>query len=282
MNLFQNLINNYNFLQQDYIGIQFNISIVSNLIINITISSGLIIVFYLLGSKIKKCFLNKTNFQEQEIFIKIALGYILIGSGLAILGFFSLLYPVIITIYLSIIIFTAFFPFKLLKNLQELNNFKKILFNDFKNHKWIFIWILLFISIAFIKLQSPEMREDQYHTDLPVQYLKNHTIMIPSKEQIMVSASPQLSEMSYLIAIFLGSKEAARYIRFIFYILVLLLLYSLSKDKKYKFAIIAPLIFATAPEVMRETSPQYSDFQWIFLFLLAVFILIKNKLSMTS
>src|SRR3989344_1498396 len=237
MSLIQNLINNYNFLQQDYTGIQFNASIVLNLIINISISLGLIIVFYLLGNKIKNIFLNKNNLQEQEIFIKIALGYIFIGTGLAVLGFFSLLYSSAITSYLTIMVLLSIFPLHSLKeNIKELNKFKKQLFNDFKIHKWIFIWIALFILIGFIKLQSPEMREDQYHTDLPIQYLKSHTIMLPSREGIMVSASPQLGEMSYLIAIFLGSKEATRYIHFIFYILVLLLLNSLSKDKKYKFA----------------------------------------------
>jgi len=254
--------------------------VIYDLIINLLISLSLILIFYLIGSKIKSIILKKENYKAQEIFVKIAFGYIFIGSGLAIIGFFSLLYPLIITIYLLLCILLAFLPTNALKNkLIELSKFAKELYRDFKIHKWIFIWIMLFIFIGFLKLQSPEIREDQYHTDLPVLYLKNHSIMLPLKEQILVSQSPQLSEMSYLIAIFLGSKEAARYIHFIFYILVLLLLYSLSKDKKYKFVIIAPLIFATAPEVIRETSSQYTDFQWIFLFLLAVFILIKNKLT---
>jgi len=278
-----NIYTSLTFLKNDFVSINFDILILYNLLINIFISLGLIAVFYLLGSKIKNIIFKKENFSEQNIFIKIAFGYIFIGSGLAIIGFFSLLYSSIITLYLLLCVLLALLPINSFRNKGiELSRFVKELYRDFKIHKWIFIWITLFIFIGFLKLQSPEIREDQYHTDLPVQYLKNHSIMLPSKEQIMVSASPQLSEMSYLIAIFLGSKEAARYIHFIFYILVLLLLYSLSKDKKYKFAIIAPLIFATAPEVMRETSSQYSDFQWIFLFLLAVFILIKNKLSMTS
>src|SRR3989344_6698504 len=283
MTLISNIINNYNYLQQNYTGIHLDKIIIYNLIINLVISLTLVLIFYLLGSKIKSIISKKEDYSAQEIFIKIAFGYIFIGSGLAIIGFFSLLYSSIIILYLTIITLLSIFPLHLLKeNIKKLNKFKKQLFNNYKIHKWIFIWVALFILIGFIKLQSPEMREDQYHTDLPIQYLESHTIMLPSREGIMVSASPQLGEMSYLISIFLGSKEATRYIHFIFYILVLLLLNSLSKDKKYKFAIIAPLIFATAPEVIRETSPQYSDFQWIFLFLLAVFILIKNKLSMTS
>ncbi|MCL5113736.1 MAG: hypothetical protein M1372_01025 [Patescibacteria group bacterium] len=278
MELIRNLINNYNYLQLDYIGSHPDVSFISNLIINVTISLGLITIFYLLGSKIKNILLSKNSFHEQEIFIKIALGYIFVGTGLATFGLFSLLYPTIITLYLILVILLSFFPLRLLKkNIKELNKFKKLLFNDFKIHRWVFIWITLFIFIGILRLQSPEIREDQYHTDLPVQYLKNHTIMLPSREQIMVSQSPQLAEMSYLISIFLGSKETARYIHFIFYILVLSLLYSLSKEKKYKFVIIAPLLLATTPEVIRETSSQYTDFQWIFLFLLSTIILVKNK-----
>jgi len=282
MDLISNIINNYRYLRQDYIGHSDKI-VVYDLIINVLISFALILIFYLIGSKIKLRISKKENYSALDIFIKIAFGYIFIGSGLAIIGFFSFLYSPILILYLTIVVLLSIFPLRSLKeNIKELNKFKKQLFNNYKIHKWIFIWVTLFILIGFIKLQSPEIREDQYHTDLPVQYLENHTIMLPSKEQIMVSASPQLGEMSYLIAIFLGSKETTRYIHFIFYILVLLLLYSLSKDKQYKFAIIAPLLFATAPEVIRETSSQYTDFQWIFLFLLAVFILIKNKLSMNG
>lgn len=280
MDLISNIINNYSYLQRDYTGIHLDRMLIYNLTINILISLALILIFYLIGSKIKLVISKKENYLAQSIFIKIAFGYIFIGTGLAVLGFFSLLYPPIIIGYLLLCVLLAFLPINSFKNnLIELSRFVKELYRDFKIHKWIFIWIALFILIGFIKLQSPEIREDQYHTDLPITYLKNHTIMIPSKEQILVSASPQLGEMSYLIAIFLGSKEAARYIHFIFYILVLLLLYSLSKDKKYKFVIIAPLLFATAPEVIREASSQYTDFQWIFLFLLAVFILIKSKLT---
>ncbi len=280
MNLISNIINNYSYLRQDYIGIHLNRIVIYNSIINALISLTLILVFYLLGSKIKLIIFKKENYSVQDIFVKIAFGYIFIGSGLAIIGFFSFLYSSVIAIYLLTCVLLAVIPTNSLKNnLIELTRFLKELYRDFRIHKWIFIWMMLFIFIGFLKLQSPEIREDQYHTDLPGLYLKNHTIMLPLKEQIMVSQSPQLSEMSYLIAIFLGSKEATRYIHFIFYILVLLLLYSLSKGKKYKFAIIAPLLFATAPEVIRETSSQYTDFQWIFLFLLAVFILIKSRLT---
>ncbi len=283
MDYIHNIVNNYNFLRQDYIGIHLNISIFYNPVINLLISLGLIVIFYLLGSKIKPILIKKENYSAQDIFIKIALGYIFVGTGLALLGLFSFLYSSVIILYLIAIVLLSIFPLRLLKkNIRELNKLKKQLLDDFKTHRWIFIWITLFIFIGFLKLQSPEIREDQYHTDLPVQYLKNHSIMLPSKQQIFVSSSPQLAEMTYLIPIFLGLKEATRYIHFAFYILILLFFYSISKDKEYEFTIFAPLIFITAPEVIHEFSSQYVDFQWILLFLLSLFIIIKSKTLSTD
>src|SRR3989344_1140491 len=231
--LASNIVNNFNYLKSDYTG-AFQITSIQNILINSLISLFFIFIFFHFGAKIKKIFFKNVNLFKNEPFIEIALGYIALGTGVASLGFFSLLYKPLLILFISIAILISLFPFSEFRNEnQKIINFFKSLIRDIRSNKWIYTWIMLFIFIGFLKLQSPEMREDQYHTDLPVQYLKNHSIMIPSKEQIMVSASPQLSEMSYLIAIFLGSKEATRYIHFIFYILVLLLLYSLSKDKKY-------------------------------------------------
>ena len=107
--------------------------------------------------------------------------------------------------------------------------------------------------------------------------------MVPSKEPLHVSASPLLSEMSYLIGIFLWSEESARYLHFMFYLLVLLTLFEFSKIKGYEFSIYTPLLFATAPVVIHETSSMYVDFQWIFYFLLAILVILKNKnLSYTA
>jgi len=74
-----------------------------------------------------------------------------------------------------------------------------------------------------------------------------NTIMITPKEQLHVSGSPMLSEMYYSIGIFLWSEESARYIHFVFYILVLLTLLEFAKNSKYKFSIYTPLLFVTAP-----------------------------------
>lgn len=271
-------IDNFNYLRNDYTGFHQTTSIL-NFLINLSISLFIIFIFLHFGAKVKKLFFKKETLFRTTPFIEIALGYITLGSIIALLGGVSLLYAPILISLIVLVISVSLYPFsEFKKENQKLLIFFKTLLKDIRKNKWLYTWILLFVLIGFLKLISPEMREDQYHTDLPIQYLKSHTTLLQSNEQIMVSASPQLGEMTYLIAIFLGSKEASRYIHFTFYILVLLVLYSISKNKNYKFSIIAPLIFATAPEVIHETSAQYTDFQWIFLFLLSTFLLTSNKI----
>ncbi len=106
MSLFSSLISNisvnFNYLRQDYTGIHLDKVVIYNLIINLLISLSLVLIFYLIGSKIKLIVLKKENYSPQEIFIKIAFGYIFIGSGLAIIGFLSLLYPLIIIILMCL------------------------------------------------------------------------------------------------------------------------------------------------------------------------------------
>lgn len=128
-------------------------------------------------------------------------------------------------------------------------------------------------------LINPEVREDQYHVDFPRIYLNNQTIMIPPEEQLHVSASPMLAEMSYVAGIFLWSVESARYIHFAFYLLTLLTLLEFSRLKSYGFAVYTPLIFASAPVIIHETSSMYTDFQWIFFFLLSILVLLNKSLS---
>ena len=110
MDSISNIINNYSYLQQDYIGIHLDKIVIYNLIINVLISFALVLIFYLIGSKIKLIIFKKENYSEQNIFMKIAFGYIFIGSGLPIIGFFSFLYHSIVITYLLACALLAFLP----------------------------------------------------------------------------------------------------------------------------------------------------------------------------
>lgn len=289
LNLFrslpENILHRIEFLQQDYIGITLDIKVFNIFFASLTFALFLTLLSYSLGKKISASFNGKRRNSYDYLFF-IAVGYILIGTGIAFLGLLSLLNFASITLFLSFIAVYSFtFPFSLKQNFLNLTSHIKNDFLYLKTNKFVFLWTTLFILLAVIKLINPEVREDQYHVDLPVMYLQNSTIMIPPREQIGVSGSPLLSEMHYVIGILYFSKESARYIHFVFYILVLLTLINFSKLKDYKFAIFTPLLFASAPVVILETSSMYVDFQWIFCLLLSIIIFMdqgNNKFALAK
>ncbi len=275
--LFENIVKKINSIKSDFVGFSINPHIF--LIVLVCFSFSLLLTFlsFSLGKKISSQFKLESKNDYEYLFFT-AVGYVLIGSGIAILGLFSILNFSYITLYLALIIaYSFFFPFSLRQNSIYFYRHLKADYNYLKQNKFVFIWVTLFILIAILNLVNPEVREDQYHVDLPVIYLKHQTIMIPPHEVIKVSASPLLGEMYYIPGILYISRESSRYIHFIFYILVLLTLINFSKLKKYKFAIYTPLIFITAPVVIHETSAMYVDFEWIFCFLLSVLVLTDQK-----
>lgn len=271
-----NILNNINYLKQDYLGLNPDFDFLINFTLGFIISISFLIISLLIGQKIRSLFFRNADLKDINYLIDTALGTIALGTGVALLGFFSFLKTPVLLSYLGLLLIISFYKF----NPKYLKNVKKSLLLNLrllKKNKFVFIWITLFIILALVNLVNPEIREDQYHVDLPKIYLEQQTVMIPPKEGLRVSASPLLSEMTYLVGIFLWSNESARYIHFTFYLLVLLTLFEFSKIKGYKFSIYAPLLFATAPVVIHETSSMYVDFQWIFYFLLSILIILKDK-----
>lgn len=282
MNLFNllvgNVIQRINFLKNDFIGFPVDYTVFTSFILNLLFVFLLIFVSFSLGRKILNYFTKDIEKYEFGYLIYITTGYIFIGSIITVLGLFSLLNPLAIFISIILILLTSFtFPFSLKSNARYFFESFKNTFLHLKTNHLVFIAIILFVILALINLINPEIREDQYHVDLPRIYLQNQTIMIPPKEEVHVSGSPLLSEMYYTVGIFLSFKESARFIHFAFYILVLLSLIEFSKVKNYKFAIYAPLLLASAPEVIHETSSMYVDFQWMLSFLLSILVLIQAK-----
>lgn len=271
--LFQNIFLNINYVKQDYIGLSINTDIFINVLINFSISLLLLFLSFLLGNKIRILFFRESNKYKFYYLISTALGYILISTGIAILGFFSILKPEEIIIYLILVTVFSIFPKKqFVQGSKDLYKELKSAIVYIKKDKIIYVFLILFVLLACVNLINPEIREDQYHVDLPKIYLTNHTIMIPPREPFHVSGSPMLSEMYYTIGIFLYSQETARYIHFLFYILVILTLFELVKNSKEKYYRFVPLLFLTAPVVIHETSSMYVDFEWMFCFLLALLI----------
>ncbi|MEK7533764.1 MAG: hypothetical protein AAB600_00345 [Patescibacteria group bacterium] len=278
--LFLNIVDNYKFLRADYVSITFNIIGIMHVIVNFLLAISLILIFYLIGKKIRLLII-KENFGNLEHFINIALGYILVGTGIAILGALSLLHARILFTYIVILVIIALHPLSklkdTLKDLFDVINKSNVYFN---RDKWIYIGIFVFILISFLRLIPPEIGEDAvgYHTDLPLIYLKSHTMMLDSKEIQRVLPIPQLGEMVYVITQFLGVKDASRYVHFMFYVLVVMLLCYIGSNKKTNFlGMYAPVLFVSAPVIIRHASIANVDFQALFLWLLSVFLIVSEK-----
>lgn len=279
-----NILNNLSFLKQDFLGLNIYFWIFPTFLINLLISFLIVFVSYVFGKKILRLIKTDLQTKEYNYLIYIAIGFICISTGVAILGMFSLLKPFVLSLYLALVfIFSFDFPFKIKMEIKSFYNSIKFTLLELRKNKFIFIWIILFTLLALVNLFNPEIREDQYHVDSARNFLKTQTILIPPRENLHVSASPMLSEMYYTVGIFLYSKETARFIHFSFYLLIIFSLVHFAKIKKYKFAIFTPLLFASAPVVIKETSSMYTDFQWIFCLILSVLVLVddfkNNKLK---
>lgn len=270
--VFNNILKNFSYLKSDFIGVKFNGDEFLHFIINIFLAALFILTYYLVGRKIRLLFFKNTTYNNLNGFIDIALGYIFVNSGLAVLGVFSLLYATILWIYMIVVLFIAFWPYYALGNVKNTLSevFNKIK-SRAKNNKWVFFGVLLFIIIAFFRLVPPEIGEDAigYHTSDPHLFLKNHTMMFPSKSYPAL-VTPHLGEMSYMLSEFVGFKDSTRYIHFAFYFLVVFVLILINPY--------GALLFVTAPVVIQISSKANVDFQWILCWLLSILLITKNKL----
>lgn len=270
--VFSNIFINFSYLKSDFVGIIFDPGGFTYFVLNIFFVIILISVYYLIGRKIRLFFFESNNYKIFNNYINIALGYIIVNTGLAILGIFSLFYSPILWAYIGIILITAFYSCRKLKHLKnEITEFVIAIKIKIKNNKFVFLGVFLFVIIAFLRLIPPEIGEDAigYHTGDPHSFLVNRTTLIQSKMPPYVMPAPHLGEMSYVLSEFIGLKDSARYIHFSFYLLVVLLLVQVSPY--------GALFFVTAPVVIQVSSKGNVDFQWILGWLLSIFIITLSK-----
>ena len=275
--VFNNILKNFYNLRSDFTGLRFDPSRILHLIVVIFITALFIIVYYLIGRKIRLVFFKNTSYKIFNSFIDIALGYIFVNSGLAVLGTFSLLYRTILWAYIGIILVLAFYSFRDLGNIRNvpLEVFKTIK-NRISNNKWVFIGTFLFVIIAFLRLIPPEIGEDAigYHTSDPHLFLENRTMMLPPKSSTVALLTPHLGEMSYMLSEFVGFKDVSRHVHFSFYFLIVILLFLIQPY--------SALFFVTAPVVIQVSSKANVDFQWILCWLLSIFLITRYKLKGTK
>ena len=85
-----NIFTKFNYLKQDYVGMNFNLNIFGNIFFGFGIAFGLILISYFLGKKISNLLFKKEKKLNINYLLYIALGYISFSTSIAILGFFSL------------------------------------------------------------------------------------------------------------------------------------------------------------------------------------------------
>lgn len=279
MNLFDNITNKYDYLQQDFTGISFNFSIIFNFFISISIVTTVILIFYLLGSKIKlKSFIKDEGITD--FFIKIALGYLIAASGILVLGTLSILYLKVLYIYYAVLLTISIYPLSTLRErLAIIKTIYKEYLQQFLKYKWVNIVILTFILICFLRLFPPDVGVDAlwYHTDYPHMYIKSHSMMNVSPQgKYYPAVTPTLSDMLYVFTTSISMRESSRFMHFAFYILTIFVYLTVFK-KRYSFAPFAALLFVTSPIVIQVAPSAYAEFPWIFCWLLAVFLITSKK-----
>lgn len=281
--LISNIINNFNFAKNDFVGIS-----IFNMDILIFLKSGifvvlLFVVLYLLGDRFRLKFFKQIELGDIEFFVNIALGYILVGTAIAMLGFLSILYFWSLSVFfIAVIIFSLYPLASLKKRMGKIKYVFKEYIKIFKEHKLINIAIIGFVLIGFLRLIPPETGVDAlwYHTDYPRLYLKTHSFMnVDPRGNFYPIVTPGLGEMYYLITQFVGLKDSSRAIHFVFYLLVALFYIVGFKKNKFPFYLYAGLLFVTSPVVIRHTSTAYTEFQWILCWLVAIIIILRKKNS---
>jgi hypothetical protein len=273
MNLFKNITDTISYVHKDFIGISFNVQGIGMFFFSLLFAGFILLTYYFLGEKIRKYIFKVDSIFND--FINIALAYIFIGTGIALLGAFGLLFKEVLLIYFILVLLAAFYPYNF-SYVLHFFHLKRTIRNFIQKKNYIYYGVLLFVLISFLRLATPEITEDAYHTDLPLLYLKTHTSIHESKDPLHVIPYPQLAEMTYTIPLFFGQKETARILHFGFYVLIILLLFRFAGIKENRFTKYSPLLFATAPNVIRYSPSQYVDFFMVFCFLLSLFLIKKT------
>lgn len=195
------------------------------------------------------------------------------------LGLLGLLYKNIILI--TTLVFLIFiFPFIKIKKYTLL--IKKINFKEIipQNKMTIFLFFLIIIQalINLIGVLGPELSFDAlwYHLTLPKIYLTNHSIFYISGGLFYYSVMPKLTEMIYISALVLQNEILAKFIHYLFGILLMIVLYKFSR--KYfssNLSLLTVCVFCSNLVFNWQSITAYVDLARTFFETLALFAFIN-------
>jgi hypothetical protein len=204
------------------------------------------------------------------------------GYLIFFLGIYGLIYkPVII---ISSILFWSVYVFYQLQLSFRRKTESRLKF--IKINKFILILLSLIIIQVLINLIGtigPEHAFDAlwYHLTLPKLYVQNHVITFFTGWLLYYSTMPKLTEMFYTVTLLFSNEVAAKLIHFSFGILILFVLYRMSRiflDKQKSLLVLAIFYSNLVVDWMSITA--YIDLTRTFYELLAFFaflLFIKNR-----
>ncbi len=155
-----------------------------------------------------------------------------------------------------------------------LKNLKKTFYLRDKFSLILIFFLIVQIIVNFIGVLGPEIGFDAlwYHLTLPKIYITYHSIFNIPGNLLYYSDMPKLTEMIYVPALMFGNSTLAKFTHFIFGILVLFVLYRLSrKFLPRNFSLLVLLVFYSNLVVGWETISAYIDLSRTFFELTALF-----------
>lgn len=261
-------------LKADFIGFSFNLEGFFNKWVDFLFVIWIFALMFFIGKFIDRVFFEKKYSQKLQIFIRFALGYILISSSIFLLGFFSFLSELTIIIFLYV---TTIFSFiELIRYPIHISITKKLFNLDiFK------IISFLIILSAFLRIFPPEPAGDplDYHLRFPRIYLHEQTMMIPPLGDESYTTVPHLPEMIYVISEMFTKGEMSRTFHFGFFLLIFFLLYNVNLAFKRGHLVgpLSAILFAISPLAFKISTSAFSDYFALLCVLISGYLLLENK-----
>lgn len=264
---------------QDFIGISLHPLSIIIVLFYVGFVFLLFALMYGVGSLIDRRFFAKTYHAALTIFIRIALGYLVVTCTLFLLGFLHLLY--VSPLAFVFLVFLCIALWQIQKERKPFSFPKKWFAFEPMSALCIIV-----ISIGFFRLLPPAAAGDSidYHVTFPRIYLFNHTMMLPPVGNESYSMVPHLPDLLYIFSELMSNGEAARYIHFGFFLVVFFLLWKVSFFAKnhVSAAQFTALLFISAPLMLHIGTASFSDFPAVLCLLLCLYLFTHEKLTIRS
>ncbi|MDP8297929.1 MAG: phospholipid carrier-dependent glycosyltransferase [Candidatus Orphnella occulta] len=233
------------------------------------------------GSLLLRLFVKSFNSRLEEFVFSSALGLGLLGYSVYIIGILGLLYLKCVLVLLIIFAFLAIGPFiALLCSIDLRGLLRKVIAFGFFEKFLLAAFVSIFIICIFGAAAPPTGNDAlSYHLSHPKIFVQNHKIgHIPFTRE---SLWPYLTEMFFMIGLILKSSALAKMFHLLFGMLTALAIFSFTaKFFSTKKALLASVLFYSAPGIFMQSTYAYVDLSMCFYSFVAFYSLIlwvKNK-----